>query len=779
MRRASVIIALIVSVVGIHVGGVAAPAAAAPPAGFSDTTVPAASDALSSPTDITALPDGRALVLEKLGNVRILSAAGVLLEGDALNLIVCAGFEGGLLGAAVDPSFATNGFVYLFYSRLEPGGNCSNNADRSNRVSRFTMSGNVINPASELVLLDKMNIQAGNHNGGDLHIGGDGKLYVAVGDAGANPRGGGASAAQDLSVLNGKIMRINLNGSVPSDNPLVGQANAQSCATAGLTAPTNAKCTEIYNWGLRNPYRFAFDPNSGNTVFFINDVGGGTWEEVDLGVKGVNYGWDTREGFCPAGTSSNCTPAGGFTDPITAYNHSTGCTFITAGVFVPNGAWPAQYDGSYLFADGGCGQVWRRAADGSIDYQAPFTTTSGTIVDMEFVVQGGVPTLYYVTFGDSQIHRITYTPPSNQYSPVVPTRVLETRASAGQVGYSGAKPAAGQLIELQITGVASVPSDASAVVLNITGTEATSDGFVTVWPCGVTRPTTSSLNLRVGVTTPNLVVSKIGTGGKVCLFTQSGAHLLADVSGYFPAVTTFVPLLPARVLETRVAAGQIGFTGPKPVAGRTIELTVAGKGGVPLFASTVVLNITGTEAAADGFVQVWPCDQAKPGLSSNLNLRVGTTVSNAVVSEVSADGKVCIFTQSSAHLIADVSGYFAAITDYQPLPTITPARVLETRSSAGQIGYSGPKPVAGQQITVHVNHASAVVLNVTGTEVTRDGFVTVWPCNATRPTASNLNLRVGVTSANAVVTKMSPSDTVCVYTESGAHLIVDVSGYVT
>ncbi|CAN0409357.1 unnamed protein product, partial [Phaeothamnion confervicola] len=262
-------------------------------------------------------------------------------------------------------------------------------------------------------------------------------------------------------------------------------------------------------------------------------------------------------------------------------------TFITAGVFVPNGAWPAQYDGSYLFADGGCGQVWRRAADGSIDYQAPFTTTSGTIVDMEFVVQGGVPTLYYVTFGDSQIHRITYTPP-------------------------GAKPAAGQLIELQITGVASVPSDASAVVLNITGTEATSDGFVTVWPCGVTRPTTSSLNLRVGVTTPNLVVSKIGTGGKVCLFTQSGAHLLADVSGYFPAVTTFVPLLPARVLETRVAAGQIGFTGPKPVAGRTIELTVAGKGGVPLFASTVVLNITGTEAAADGFVQVWPCDQAKP-----------------------------------------------------------------------------------------------------------------------------------------------------------------------
>ncbi len=779
MRRASAAIAMIVSVIGIHVGGVAAPSEAASPGGFLDTTVPAAANALDSPTSITALPDGRALVLEKLGNVRVLSAAGTLLEADAINLIVCGGFESGLLGAAVDPSFATNGFVYLFYSRLEPGGNCSTNENRYNRVSRFTMTGNLIDAGSEVVLLDKMNIQAGNHNGGDLHIGGDGKLYVSVGDAGANPRGGGASAAQDLSVLNGKIMRINLNGTVPSDNPLVGQANAQPCAKLGLAAPTNAKCTEIYAWGLRNPYRFAFDPNSHDTEFFINDVGGGTWEEVDRGIKGANYGWDTREGFCAIGSTSNCTPVGGFTDPLTAYNHDTGCPFITAGVFVPNGVWPAAFDGSYLFADGGCGKVWRRAADGTIDYNAPFAITSGTIVDMAFVTQGGIPTLYYVTFGDSKIHKITYTGPEPQYTPVVPVRVLETRAAVGQVGYAGAKPIAGQTIQLQVTGLATVPSDASAVVLNITGTEATSDGFVTVWPCGANRPTTSNLNLRVGVTTPNLVISKIGTGGKVCVFTQSGAHLLADVSGYFPADTTFVPLLPARVLETRTAAGQVGFTGPKPVAGRTIQLIVGGVGGVPLFASAVVLNLTGTEAAADGFVQAWPCDQARPALSSNLNVRAGSTVSNTVLSELSADGKVCIFTQSSAHLIADVSGYFAAITDYQPLPTTTPARVLETRSSAGQIGYSGPKPVAGQQITVHVNHASAVVLNVTGTEVTREGFVTVWPCNASRPTASNLNLRAGVTSANAVVTKMSPSDTVCVFTESGAHLIVDVSGYIT
>ena len=94
---------------------------------------------------------------------------------------------------------------------------------------------------------------------------------------------------------------------MPADNPLVGQPNAQSCATLRASArPTTAKCTEIYDYGLRNPYRFAFDPNTTATRFFINDVGENTWEEVDVGGKGLDYGWNMREGFCANGSSTNC-----------------------------------------------------------------------------------------------------------------------------------------------------------------------------------------------------------------------------------------------------------------------------------------------------------------------------------------------------------------------------------------------------------------------------------------------------------------------------------------
>lgn len=373
---------------------------------------------LSAPTTITPILDtGRALILEKGGAVRVLSADGTVASADALKLLVCTNSEEGLLGAAVDPGFATNHFVYLYYTRPTLG-SCTASAGAFNRVSRFTMLGDTIDPASELVLLDNINVPAGNHNGGDLHIGNDGDLYVSIGDGGTNPRGGGGTAAQDLSLLNGKILRITTTGGVPADNPFVGLPNAQSCAMAGIGAPTTAKCTEIYDYGLRNPYRFAFDPNTTLNRFFINDTGESTWEEVDAGGRGLNYGWNTREGFCNTGSSTDCPPTpAGFTDPLTAYNHSIGCSFITAGAFIPDGIWPAQFDGGYLFGDGGCGKIFLRTSAGAVDYASPFATTTGTLVDMTFLTQNGQTALYYVTNANSQLHRITGPAPT----PLLPT----------------------------------------------------------------------------------------------------------------------------------------------------------------------------------------------------------------------------------------------------------------------------------------------------------------------------------------------------------------------
>lgn len=408
------------------------------PTGFTDTQLAdSPANPLSAPIAIVPLlSTGRALVLEKGGAARLLQADGTLLAADALDLSPCTDSEMGLLGGAVDPGFATNGFVYLFYSHN--AGNCASSTGRFNRVSRFTMSGDTIDPASELILLDNINIPAGNHDAGDLHIGNDGDLYVTVGDGGVNPRGTGTagSAAQDLSLFNGKVLRITTTGGVPDDNPFVGVTGAQSCATAGISAPTTAVCTEIYAYGLRNPFRFAIDPNAGATRFFINDVGQSLWEEVDNGGSGLNYGWDVREGDCVNGSTTDCAPTpAGYTDPIAVYNHSIGCTYITAGVFIPNGIWASNFDGGYLFADGGCGKIFLMTSGGTVDYDNPFAQTSGVIVDMAFLTQGGQTALYYVTNSTSQIHKIAFTttPPVTPHisvtNVVAPTSVVAPGAS--------------------------------------------------------------------------------------------------------------------------------------------------------------------------------------------------------------------------------------------------------------------------------------------------------------------------------------------------------------
>ena len=229
------------------------------------------------------------------------------------------------------------------------------------------------------------------------------------------------------------------------------------------------------------------------------------------------------------------------------------------------------------------------------------------------------------------------------YVPVVPDRALDTRAES-LTGYTGAKPTAGQVIQLDVTrvGTSQVPDNANAVVLNVTGTDAGATGYVTVWPCGAAQPTASNLNLAPGVSSPNLVISKVGADGKVCLFTQSSAHLLADINGFMPSGSRYTPLVPERLLETR-SPGQIGYSGDKPAAGSTITLQVTGVGAsqVPGSAAAAVLNITGTGASSSGFVTVWPCGTTRPN-ASNLNLATGGTTPNLVVS------KICLLYTSDA-----------------------------------------------------------------------------------------------------------------------------------
>ena len=371
-------------------------ASAVVPAGFSDDLVAS----VPAPTALAFTPDGRMLVSSQGGTLWVVQGGPPASAGTLAP--ICTNSERGLLGVAVDPDFSSNRFVYLYWT-VNKSGTCVN------RVARYVLTdANIIDLSSQTLLLDNIPSPAGNHNGGDLFVGKDGYLYVAIGDGGT-----GGAPARVLNTVSGKILRIMRTGGIPADNPFAGG----SCAMTGGVA--SGVCAEIFALGLRNPYRIAADPNVFGTRFFINDVGQSTWEEIDLGQAGADYGWNVREGFCATGSSTNCgAPPAGMTNPIHAYGRSEGCGAITGGAFVPHGVWPAQYEGSYLFADLNCGRIFELENRGGTFASVPFAPSLPVFspVALAFGPWGGKQALYYTAYGGGgQVRRIAYTASDHRY----------------------------------------------------------------------------------------------------------------------------------------------------------------------------------------------------------------------------------------------------------------------------------------------------------------------------------------------------------------------------
>ena len=374
------------------------------------------------------------------------------------------------------------------------------------------------------------------------------------------------------------------------------------------------------------------------------------------------------------------------------------------------------------------------------------------------------------------------------YGSLVPARLFDSRApglTVDGVLSGGGRVAAGSITEVSVAGRGGVPVGAGAVVLNATVVEAGAAGFVTVFPCGQATPNASNLNFAAGQTIPNSVVSKVGVGGKVCVFSSAEAHLLIDVNGAFPTVSDYESLVPARLFDSRAPGLTVDGVlsgGGRVAAGSITEVSVAGRGGVPVGAGAVVLNATVVEAGAAGFVTVFPCGQATPN-ASNLNFAAGQTIPNSVVSKVGVGGKVCVFSSAEAHLLIDVNGAFPTVSDYESL---VPARLFDSRAPGLTVDgvLSGGGRVAAGSITevsvagrggVPVG-AGAVVLNATVVEAGAAGFVTVFPCGQATPNASNLNFAAGQTIPNSVVSKVGVGGKVCVFSSAEAHLLIDVNG---
>ncbi len=340
--------------------------AATLPPGFVETRI---ATGLSSATAMAFAPDGRLFVCQQGGRLRVIKS-NTLLAADFVTLSVDSSGERGLLGITFDPGFATNHYVYVYYT--VPA------APIHNRVSRFTANGDVAVPGSETVILELENLSgATNHNGGAIHFGPDGKLYVAVGE---NANG---SNSQTLNNRLGKILRINPDGSIPTDNPFY------------MTATGDNR--SIWALGLRNPFTFGFDP--AGTRVFVNDVGQVTWEEINNGLAGANYGWPLYEG-------GGAPPP--YANPLYAYHHTagnpTGCA-IVGGAFYDSalGHYPPEFGGDYFFADLCSGWVWRY--DQGAGTVTEFITGIPTPVDLQIGPLDG--DLHYLARGSGRVYRVS------------------------------------------------------------------------------------------------------------------------------------------------------------------------------------------------------------------------------------------------------------------------------------------------------------------------------------------------------------------------------------
>ena len=354
-------------------GTFAAGDAHALPPGFEDELV---AGGLTSPTALAVAPDGRIFIAEQPGAVRVVRN-GALLTAPFAQFSVDSNGERGLLGLAFDPNFSSNQYVYVYHT--VPG------TPAHNRVSRMKANGDSVQSGTIETILDLDPLSSRtNHNGGAIHFGPDSKLYVAVGENAER------SNAQSLANRLGKILRINPDGTIPGNNPT---------SFAGISGSPSGANRAIWAVGLRNPFTFAFQPHSG--TMFINDVGQQTWEEINVGGAGRNYGWPGSEG--PT-TIADHTP------PAFAYQHQsgtpTGCA-ITGGTFYnPASAnFPSQYKGKYFFSDI-CGN-W-------IYYLNPAAPQSATLfrdglnkpVDLAVGPDG---TLLYLQRGNGQLRRVRYT----------------------------------------------------------------------------------------------------------------------------------------------------------------------------------------------------------------------------------------------------------------------------------------------------------------------------------------------------------------------------------
>jgi hypothetical protein len=319
------------------------------------------------------------------------------------------------------------------------------------------------------------------------------------------------------------------------------------------------------------------------------------------------------------------------------------------------------------------------------------------------------------------------------------------------------------VLRVHVAGAIGVPADVTAAALNVTVVDPDDGGFVTVYPCTSTRPTTSTVNFAAGRAIANSTIATLSSDGHVCVYTSTGADVIVDITSWLSpsAAMAMTSIAPRRAADTRSGLGGSG----RLAMGGVLTVAVGDQQ-----ASAAALNVTAVGADDAGFLTLYPCGTTP--ITSTVNFERAEARPNNTIVAVGPGGLVCVFSSTAVDVIVDVTAVFSAAGQLEYLPA-NPQRLLDTRASrvveaGGQVAFVVPWSGAV---------ASAVSVNVTATGHTDNGFATASSCGTNVPDASTLNQRVGEANANGAIVPVGAGSTACVFTSTTTNLIVDLNGW--
>ncbi len=591
-----------------------------------------------------------------------------------------------------------------------------------------------------------------------------------------------------------------LTGPVSRSNSLYGTQTLDSVGEGGVVPLPNGDYTVIsYSWDIG----------------FVVDVGAVTWANGSTGLTGpvttanslhgtqtgdqVGYGWVTaltngnyvvaspnwnNGAAATAGAVTWVNGAGNRTGPVTTANSLYG---TQAGDQVGNNGVTALTNGNYVVAS----HYWD---NGTVNLAGAVTWANGATGLVGAVSKSnslyGTTALDEVGIGDvTALDDGSYVVASYLWHDGTGTSVGAVTWANGTAGLTGAVSTSNSLYgstngDYVGLGVTALPNNRVVIVSKLFDNGNIKDaGAITLaGPNGLVGTVTSA-NSMLGTDPLKLGFgrSTLTAAGQIAVSTESNRVVLVD------AIHDLISTAPGRLADTRTGGrtvdGQFAGAGQRS-AGSTYEITVAGRGGVPVDATGVALNVTATGTTGGGYLTVWPCGTPQPN-ASNLNYTAGVDIANAVIAALGAGGKVCVYTSTAADLIVDVNGALPADTSFV---TMNPARLHDSRVGGRTVDgaeQGGGPAAAGSTTQVQVTGragigkgANAAIVNVTVDGTTAPGYVTVYPCGTTQPNASNLNYDSGATVAAFGIAKLGADGTICVFTSAATQLIVDASGYV-